>query len=117
MRKRPGIAARPWETSPKLSRTLHWSALRSTWTARWGPADDLPLIRKPTCVRDVPIAIDHQLDECGRTSRRGAGVLCCASSGASLRDPCGVVFNLAANRLCFAIIFRSLTIDLRADPS
>ena len=28
-----------------------------------------------------PIAIDHQLDECGRTSRRGAGVLCCASSG------------------------------------
>jgi hypothetical protein len=22
---------------------LHWSALRSTWTARWGPADDLPL--------------------------------------------------------------------------
>ena len=23
----------------------------------------------------VPIAIDHQLDECGRTSRRGAGVL------------------------------------------
>src|SRR6516162_3187057 len=29
----------------------------------------------------VPIAIDHQLDECGRTSRRRAGVLCCASSG------------------------------------
>src|SRR5215831_18889934 len=24
----------------------------------------------------VLIAIDHQLDECGRTSRRGAGVLC-----------------------------------------
>src|SRR5215813_6925734 len=24
----------------------------------------------------VPNAIDHQLDECGRTSRRGAGVLC-----------------------------------------
>ena len=29
------------------------SALRSTWTARWGPADDLPLIGKPTCVRDA----------------------------------------------------------------
>src|SRR5215813_12661532 len=40
MRKRPVIVARPWETSLKLSRTLHWSALRSTWTARWGPADD-----------------------------------------------------------------------------
>src|SRR5262249_28517763 len=46
MRKRPVIVARPWETSLKLSRTLHWSALRSTWTARWGPADDLPLIGK-----------------------------------------------------------------------
>src|SRR5262245_773017 len=42
MRKRPVIVARPWETSLKLSRTSHWSALRSTWTARWGPADDLP---------------------------------------------------------------------------
>src|SRR5262245_65434440 len=40
MRKRPVIVARPWETSLKLSRTLHSSALRSTWTARWGPADD-----------------------------------------------------------------------------
>jgi hypothetical protein len=41
----------------------------------------------------VPIAIDHQLDECGRTSRRGAGVLCCASSGASLRD-LAVLFSI-----------------------
>jgi len=32
--------ARPWETSLKLSRTSHWSALRSTWTARWDPGDD-----------------------------------------------------------------------------
>ena len=41
----------------------------------------------------VLIAIDHQLDECGRTSRRGAGVLCCASSGASLRD-LAVLFSI-----------------------
>src|SRR5262245_17071980 len=54
MRKRPVIVARPWETSLKLSRTLHSSALRSTWTARWGPADDLPIYREePTCVRDA----------------------------------------------------------------
>src|ERR1700740_1216340 len=38
-RKTPGIAATPWETSRKLSRTSPWSAPRSTWTARWGPAD------------------------------------------------------------------------------
>jgi hypothetical protein len=41
----------------------------------------------------VPIAIDHQLDECGCTSRRGSGVLCCASSGASLRD-LAVLFSI-----------------------
>src|SRR5262249_38224378 len=50
MRKRPVIVARPWETSLKLSRTLHSSALRSTWTARWGPADDLPLIGSAVCM-------------------------------------------------------------------
>lgn len=38
-RKTPGIAATPWETSRKLSRTSPWSAPRSTWTTRWGPAD------------------------------------------------------------------------------
>jgi len=32
---------------------LHSSALRSTWTARWGPADDLPLMGKNQCVRDA----------------------------------------------------------------
>src|SRR6516164_9538249 len=38
-RSTPGIAATPWESSRKLSRTSPWSAPRSTWTARWGPAD------------------------------------------------------------------------------
>src|SRR5262249_32340377 len=40
MRNRPGSVARPLETSLKPSRTWPSAALRSTWTARWGPADD-----------------------------------------------------------------------------
>src|SRR5215831_18507795 len=42
----------------------------------------------------VPIAVDHQLDECGRTSSRAqAFYLCCASSDASLRD-LAVLFSI-----------------------
>src|SRR6516164_2651520 len=80
MRKRPVIVARPWETSLKLSRTLHSSALRSTWTARWGPADDLPLMGKNQCVRDA-----HPIGGCmsarGPNAKSGSVRLCAACGG------------------------------------
>src|SRR5262249_42771776 len=69
-RKRPVIAARPWETFLKLSRTLHWSALRSTWTALWGPADDLPYHGWDVCVPQTSVKqLTHQVRETVRTRR------------------------------------------------
>src|SRR5262249_28679449 len=87
-RKRPVIAARPWETFLKLPRTLNWRALPSTWTAGWGPADDLPYHGWDVCVPKTSVKqLTHQVRETGRTRRPASGCRVRATSGHAAAAP------------------------------